>query len=94
MILQNYFSISRALKINWIKTPEILYSKGCNINDNDRSGFEEAIAAAKSADVVILSLGEAANMSGEAKSRSNLQLPGVQEELMKEIYIKQVSLLY
>ena len=65
---------------------EILYSKGCNINDDDKSGFEEAIATAKSADVVILSLGEAANMSGEAKSRSSLQLPGVQEELMKEIY--------
>lgn len=68
------------------KNSEILYSKGCNINDTDISGFAEAIAAATSADVVILSLGEAANMSGEAKSRSSLQLPGVQEELMKEIY--------
>jgi len=68
------------------KNSEILYSKGCNINDKDTSGFAEAIAAATSADVVILSLGEAANMSGEAKSRSSLQLPGVQEELMKEIY--------
>jgi beta-glucosidase len=68
------------------KNSEILYSKGCNINDTDTSGFGEAIAAAKSADVVILSLGEAADMSGEAKSRSSLQLPGVQEELMKEIY--------
>ena len=68
------------------KNTEILYSQGCNINDNDKSGFEEAIATAKSADVVIISLGEAANMSGEAKSRSNLHLPGVQEELLKEIH--------
>jgi len=68
------------------KNSEILYSKGCNINDTDTSGFEAAIATAKAADVVILSLGEAADMSGEAKSRSSLQLPGVQEELMKEIY--------
>ena len=68
------------------KNSEILYSKGCNINDTDISGFEAAIATAKAADVVILSLGEAADMSGEAKSRSSLQLPGVQEELMKEIY--------
>ena len=81
-IISQYQGIKNQLD----KNSEILYSKGCNINDNDKSGFAEAIAAATSADVVILSLGEAANMSGEAKSRSNLQLPGVQEELMKEIY--------
>jgi beta-glucosidase len=81
-IISQYQGIKNQLD----KNSEILYSKGCNINDTDTSGFEEAIAAAKSADVVILSLGEAADMSGEAKSRSSLQLPGVQEELMKEIY--------
>jgi beta-glucosidase len=81
-IISQYQGIKNQLD----KNSEILYSKGCNINDNDKSGFAEAIAAATSADVVILSLGEAANMSGEAKSRSSLQLPGVQEELMKEIY--------
>ena len=59
---------------------------GCNINDSNKTGFEDAVKAAKAADVVILSLGEAPNMSGEAKSRSSLQLPGVQEELLKEIY--------
>ena len=68
------------------KNSTLVYSKGCNINDNDKTGFEEAINSAKTADVVIMSLGEAPNMSGEAKSRSNLQLPRVQEELLKEIY--------
>jgi beta-glucosidase len=63
----------------------ILYAKGCNINDNDRSGFAEALETAKKADVVVVSLGEAHDMSGEAKSRSNIHLPGVQEELLKEI---------
>jgi beta-glucosidase len=81
-IISQYQGIKNQLD----KNSEILYSKGCNINDTDTSGFGEAIAAAKAADVVILSLGEAADMSGEAKSRSSLQLPGVQEELMKEIY--------
>ena len=81
-IISQYQGIKNQLDKNSI----ILYAKGCNINDNDKTGFIEAINAAKSADVVILSLGEAANMSGEAKSRSNLELPGVQEELMKEIY--------
>lgn len=63
----------------------LLYAKGCNINDTDKSGFDEAVAAANKADVVVLSIGEAPDMTGEAKSRSNLHLPGVQEELIKAV---------
>ena len=33
-----------------------------------------------------MNVGEARDMSGEAKSRSNIHLPGVQEELIKAIY--------
>jgi beta-glucosidase len=66
-------------------TSKMLYAKGCNINDTNKDGFEEAIAIAKQADVVILSVGEAPDMTGEAKSRSNLHLPGVQEDLIKAI---------
>ncbi len=62
---------------------KLLYAKGCDIDDQNKSGFEEAIAAAKDADVIIMSMGEASNWSGEAKSRSNINLPGVQEELIK-----------
>jgi beta-glucosidase len=64
----------------------LLYAKGCAINDSSKAGFAEAIDIAKQADVIILSVGEARNMSGEAKSRSSLQLPGVQEELIKAIH--------
>jgi len=67
------------------KKATILYAKGCNVNDNDKSGFAQAVEAAKNADVVVLSLGESSNMSGEARSRSNIQLPGVQEELLKAV---------
>lgn len=63
----------------------LLYAKGCGINDADKSGFAEAIEVAKKSDVVILSVGEARDMTGEAKSRSNIGLPGVQEELVKAI---------
>ena len=48
-------------------------------------GFSEAIAVANAADLVILSVGEARDMTGEAKSKSNLHLPGVQEDLVKAI---------
>jgi len=64
----------------------LLYAKGCEVNDLSTAGFAEAVEAAKKADVVILSVGEKKDMSGEAKSRSNIHLPGVQEELIKAIY--------
>lgn len=69
------------------KNTKLLYAKGCSVEGTDKSGFKEAIAVAKKADVVILSIGEAFNMSGEAKSRSTIQLPGVQEDLIKELQI-------
>lgn len=66
-------------------TTKLLYAKGCNINDEKKEDFDEAVAVARHADVVVLSVGEASDMTGEAKSRSNLHLPGVQEELIKAI---------
>jgi beta-glucosidase len=65
---------------------KILYAKGCGIEDSSRAGFDEALAAARQADVVILSVGERRDMSGEAKSRSNIHLPGVQEDLVKALH--------
>ncbi|HXB35244.1 MAG TPA: glycoside hydrolase family 3 N-terminal domain-containing protein [Puia sp.] len=64
---------------------KLLYAKGCGIDDSSRAGFAEAVAAASQADIVIMDVGEAPDMSGEAKSRSNLHLPGVQEDLIRAI---------
>lgn len=64
---------------------KLLYAKGCNINDSSKTAFAEAISIAKDADIIIMSVGEARDMSGEAKSKSNIHLPGVQEELIKEV---------
>lgn len=63
----------------------LLYAKGCGITDTSRAGFAEAIEAAKQADAVIMDIGEARDMTGEAKSRSNIHLPGVQEDLVRAI---------
>ncbi|MET0392202.1 MAG: beta-glucosidase BglX [Chitinophagaceae bacterium] len=63
----------------------LLYARGCGIEDTSRAGFAEAVSVAQQADVVILSIGERRDMSGEAKSRSNIHLPGVQEELVQTI---------
>lgn len=64
----------------------LIYAEGCGIDDSSTAGFAEAIAAAQQADVVIMSIGERRDMSGEAKSRSNIHLPGVQEELVKAVH--------
>ncbi len=67
------------------KTTKLLYAKGCDIEGTNNSGFKEAIAIANQSDVVIVSIGERYNMSGESKSRSNIHLPGIQEDLIKEL---------
>ncbi len=78
---------------------EVLYAEGCKlatnaeqnfftqleINTTDRSGFAEAIEAAKKADVVIMALGETAYMSGECRSYADISLKGLQLELLLEI---------
>ena len=55
-------------------------------NTTDKSGFEKAKKAAKEADVVVMVLGEHGFSSGEARSRTNLDLPGLQQEFLEEIY--------
>lgn len=67
------------------KNTKLLYAKGCEIEGTNKDGFAEAVETAKQADVVILSIGERRDMSGEAKSRSDLHLPGVQEDLVKAV---------
>ena len=56
------------------------------INETDRTGFEAAKKAAAEADVVVMVLGEYGFQSGEARSRANLDLPGLQQELLEEIF--------
>jgi beta-glucosidase len=67
------------------KNTQLLYAKGCEIEGENKDGFADAIAVANQADVVILSIGERFDMAGEARSRSNIHLPGVQEDLVKAI---------
>ncbi len=57
----------------------------CRYGDEDTGGFEEAILAAKQADVVLLCLGEPSDYSGEGSSRATLDLPGVQTALAQAV---------
>ena len=61
---------------------------GKTLHRDKRSAEElrnEAIKIAKSADVIIAAVGEAAEMSGEASSRSNIEIPETQKELLKAL---------
>ncbi len=61
------------------------YELGCDYYSNDKSGFRKAIKLARQSDVVILAIGENQEHSGEAASKSNLNLTGLQEELANEL---------
>lgn len=66
---------------------ELVIERGCGaeFGDTDRSGIRKAAEAAASADAVILALGEPENYSGEGRSRAELNLPGPQTELARQI---------
>jgi beta-glucosidase len=70
------------------KVPQtrINYANGCDINCDKADGFEEALRAARESDVAIVAVGESADMSGEAASRSSLDLPGRQLDLVKAVH--------
>jgi beta-glucosidase len=65
---------------------EIKFVSEVNINTTDKSEFPQAVAVAKTADVVVMVLGEIGYQSGEGRSRTELGLPGVQQELLEAIY--------
>lgn len=80
-------------------TDDITFAKGCElvqgetsfafhvkINQDDTSGFQEAVALAKRSEVVILVVGEHGFQTGEGRSRVDIGLPGVQQKLVEALY--------
>lgn len=64
---------------------KLLYEKGCEIESDSGYRAEQAVKAALHADVVIAVLGESRRMSGEAASRTLIDLPGRQQELLNAL---------
>jgi beta-glucosidase len=69
-----------------VNTTETEFTREVKVNTSDKSGFPAAIAAAKKADVVVMVLGEHGFQSGEGRSRTELSLPGVQQELLEAVF--------
>ena len=65
---------------------QIHYTPGCGITDSTCEGMDEAVRLARQAEVVVVVVGESAEMSGEAASRASLDLPGRQLDLVKAVH--------
>ncbi|HXF96917.1 MAG TPA: glycoside hydrolase family 3 N-terminal domain-containing protein [Gemmatimonadales bacterium] len=63
----------------------VLHAGGAGVLDTATAGFAEAVETARRADVAVLVLGEKHDMSGEAASRAEIGLPGVQQQLLEAV---------
>lgn len=64
----------------------VVYARGAAVEGNDTTGFAEAVAAARRADVVIAVVGETQDMSAEARNRTSLDLSGTQQQLLERVH--------
>ncbi|MEZ0447265.1 beta-glucosidase family protein [Cellulomonas sp. ICMP 17802] len=70
--------------------PELVFAEGCTVEDDDTSGFAEAVAAAEGADVAVVVVGDQAGLFGrgtvgEGNDSESLELPGVQRQLVEAL---------
>ena len=64
---------------------KLLYDKGCEIESDSGKRIEQSVKIAKQSDVIVAVLGESQHVSGEAASKTNLDLPEHQKELLKAL---------
>ena len=83
---KNKLIYKRGADVNLNKGGVVKFHEKVIINENDKSGFSTAKSAAKNADVVVMVLGEDGFQSGEGRSRTSIGIPGVQQELLEEVY--------
>jgi len=81
-----YTSVLEGLTSKTQGKVKINYAKGCDLLNNSKEGFSEAIAAAKKSDAVVLVVGGSRRTGGEGADRSSLDLYGVQNELVEAIH--------
>jgi len=84
-------SILEGIKEKVSKNTVVYYAKGCDVIGNSRDGFAEAVEAAKKSEVAMVIVGDKSGLiedctSGESRDRADLNLPGIQEELIRAIY--------
>jgi beta-glucosidase len=85
--VQDVVTLKESLDANSRRNHTTLrYAHGTDILGDSEAGFAEALYAAKQSDVVVMALGEDGPlMTGEASSRSHIDLPGNQEQLLEAV---------
>ncbi|WP_278237558.1 glycoside hydrolase family 3 N-terminal domain-containing protein [Isoptericola sp. AK164] len=83
-------SVGTAFADAGLDGPDLLHARGCDVEGEDTSGFAEAVAAASSADVAVVVVGDQAGLFGrgtvgEGNDVESLDLPGVQRELVEAV---------
>lgn len=84
--LKKYIKDIKFAKGADLVTGPVSFIDEVKINNSDTSGFKSAIDLARNAELVVMVLGEHGFQSGEGRSRANLDLPGVQQQLLEEVY--------
>jgi beta-glucosidase len=94
-------SILEGIKNYTSQTAKVTYVKGCNITDEiwpeseiintpltqiEKASIDSAVTATKDVDVIIAVLGEDELITGESLSRTSLELPGRQQQLLEALY--------
>ena len=90
-VIEGIQSLYQKVDIEYAQGVELIegdrnFGKELEFNLTDRTGFESAKKIAKNADVVVMVLGEYSYQTGEGRSQTKLGLPGLQNELLEEIY--------
>ena len=63
-----------------------LFTVPLEFNTTDRTGIDEAVKAAKTADVVVMALGENCFQTGEGRSQTDIKMKGLQQELLEAVF--------
>lgn len=77
--------IAQGLRAALTNSADLTVTPGCGIDRTIRGGIAKAVSAAKAADIVVLAIGEAQTMSGEAQSRTVIEIPPVQQALAEAV---------
>jgi beta-glucosidase len=97
VVLQHVDTILDGIKAKVSPTTRVSYVKGCAVNDQDKSGFDKAVVAARSSDVAVVVVGEQSRREGDDSKNlppptdgegydvASLDLTGVEEELVRAI---------
>lgn len=77
--------LATGLRAQMAEPSALIVEQGSYIEGAMPGGLERAVAAAQTADIVLLAIGESQDMTGEAKSRTDIRIPAAQQRLVEAV---------